>query len=200
MFLPRFPKKTACSSYAQPWLVAVGGWRLVAIGGWQLATGGWWRLVVGDWRLVAVGSGWRLAVGRRWRLAVDGSWWLAVGGPLGRSLTKRKKISVPKDRPADGHPPKRGTGGRGQAHTAQVHGPDVIRLALVRPHFAPEDDHVTAVHDRGVAEPRRRGGVALAPQKVLRRGTGEREGGGGGGRAGLRLKGRGGGAIGAVPE
>ena len=28
-----FCKKTACSSYVQPWLVALGGWRLVAIGG-----------------------------------------------------------------------------------------------------------------------------------------------------------------------
>ena len=45
-----FPKKTACSSYVQPWLVSVGGWRLVAIGGWQLAAGGWWWLAaVGGW-------------------------------------------------------------------------------------------------------------------------------------------------------
>ena len=27
--------KTACSSYVQPWLVAVGGW-------WRLVVGGWW--------------------------------------------------------------------------------------------------------------------------------------------------------------
>ena len=81
--LHSFPKKTASSSYVQPWLVAGGGWRLVAIGGWQLATGGWRRLVVGDWWLVAVGSGWRLAVGRRWRLAAVGGWRLVVpwGGP-----------------------------------------------------------------------------------------------------------------------
>ena len=65
----QFCKKTACSSYVQPWLV------LVAVGG------GWRRLVVGDWWLVAVGSGWRLAVGRRWRLAAVGGWRrLAVGG------------------------------------------------------------------------------------------------------------------------
>ena len=52
MFLNcNFVKKTACSSYVQPWLVAIGGWRL--------ATGGWWRLVVvggGWWWLVAVGD------------------------------------------------------------------------------------------------------------------------------------------------
>ena len=60
---PRFPKKTACSSYVQPWLVAVGGWRLAAIGGWQLATGGWWRLVV-------VGGGWWLVIAVWWWLAV----------------------------------------------------------------------------------------------------------------------------------
>ena len=52
----QFPKKTACSSYAQPWLVVIGGWRLVVFGSWRLATGGWWRLVV-------VGGGWRLVVG-----------------------------------------------------------------------------------------------------------------------------------------
>ena len=51
-----FPKKTACSSYVQPWLVAVGGW--------QLATGGWWWLVVvgGGWRRLVVGGGWPLVV------------------------------------------------------------------------------------------------------------------------------------------
>ena len=38
-----FAKKTACSSYVQPWWVAIGGWRLVAIGGW------WWLVVVGGW-------------------------------------------------------------------------------------------------------------------------------------------------------
>ena len=36
----------ACSSYVQPWLAGIGGWRLVAIGGWQLAVGGSWWLVV----------------------------------------------------------------------------------------------------------------------------------------------------------
>ena len=51
-----FPKKPAGTACAQPWLVAVGGWRLAAVGGWQLATGGWWRLVV-------VGGGWWLVIG-----------------------------------------------------------------------------------------------------------------------------------------
>ena len=94
--VPIFPKKPAGTPCAQPWLVAVGGWRLAAVGGWQLATGGWWRLVV-------VGGGWWLAVGGWRRLAVVGSWRLAVGGPLGRSLrallSKKKKISSVKDPP-----------------------------------------------------------------------------------------------------
>ena len=60
-----FPKKPAGTPCVQPWLVAVGGWRLavgvwrlVAIGGWQLAVGGgwWWLAAVGGWRLV-VGGG-----------------------------------------------------------------------------------------------------------------------------------------------
>ena len=80
---PVFPKKPAGTPCAQPWLVAVGSWRLVAVGGWQLATGGWWRLVVvsGGWWLV-IGGGWQwLAVGGRSPLAVGGSWWrLVVGG------------------------------------------------------------------------------------------------------------------------
>ena len=39
----------ACSSYVEPWLAGIGGWRSVAIGGWQLvAVGGWW------WSLGAV--------------------------------------------------------------------------------------------------------------------------------------------------
>ena len=43
------PKKTACCSYVQPWLVVIGGWRL-ATGGWRLvAVGGWWRLMVDGW-------------------------------------------------------------------------------------------------------------------------------------------------------
>ena len=30
-------KKTACSSFVKPWLVAIGGWRLAAVGsGWRL--------------------------------------------------------------------------------------------------------------------------------------------------------------------
>ena len=41
-----FAKKTVCSSYRQPWLVAIGGW-------W-LAIGGWWRSAVGGWRRLAV--------------------------------------------------------------------------------------------------------------------------------------------------
>ena len=85
-----FPKQPAGTPCAQPWLVAVGGWRrLAAVGGWRSATGGWWRLVVvgGGWWLV-VGGWWRLAVGgwsplavgSGWWLAVGGGWWLAVGG------------------------------------------------------------------------------------------------------------------------
>ena len=41
-------KNTACSSYVQPWLVAIASWRL-AVGGWR--------------RLAAVGGSWQLAVG-----------------------------------------------------------------------------------------------------------------------------------------
>ena len=45
-----FSKTTVCSSYVQPWLVAIGGWRLVEIAGWRLAVGGWRRLAaVGSW-------------------------------------------------------------------------------------------------------------------------------------------------------
>ena len=59
-----FSKTTACSSYVQPWLVAVGGWRLVEIAGWRLAVGGWWLAAVGgSWRQLAVGDGWLVAVG-----------------------------------------------------------------------------------------------------------------------------------------
>ena len=90
-----FSKMTACSSYVQPWLVAIGGWRLVEIAGWELVIGGSWRLAAVDgWWLVAVG-GWR-------RLAVGGSWRLAVGGPLGRSLRvvlNQKKNLVPEGPP-----------------------------------------------------------------------------------------------------
>ena len=70
---PVFPKKPAGTPCAQPWLVAVGGWRLAAVGGWQLATGGWWRLVV-------VGGGWWLVIGGWWRLAMVGSWRLVAAG------------------------------------------------------------------------------------------------------------------------
>ena len=61
----QFCRKTACSSCAQPWLLAIGSWRLVAIGSWRLAVGGgwWWWAVIGGWWLVAVGCGWRFAVG-----------------------------------------------------------------------------------------------------------------------------------------
>ena len=106
-----FSKTTACSSYVQPWLVAIGSWRLVEIAGWRLAVGGWrrlaavggsWQLVMGGWwrlaavdgwRLVAVGGGWRLvAVGGWWQLAVSGWWSLGAvlkGGP------QQKKNLVP---------------------------------------------------------------------------------------------------------
>ena len=90
--VPIFPKKAEGTPCAQPWLVAVGNWRLAAVGGWQLTTRGWWRFVVvgggGGWRLV-VGGGWQwlavggwspLAVGGGWPLMVGGGWWLAVGG------------------------------------------------------------------------------------------------------------------------
>ena len=39
-----FSKTTACSSFVQPWLVAIGGWRLVGVAGCRLAVGGWRRL------------------------------------------------------------------------------------------------------------------------------------------------------------
>ena len=75
----QFCKKTMCSSYVQPWLVAVGSWWLVI--------GGWWRLALVDrLRLVAV-DGWRqLAVGGWWQVAANGSWQSVVGGSLGQSL------------------------------------------------------------------------------------------------------------------
>ena len=85
-----FSKMTACSSYVQPWLVAIGGWRLVDIAGWWLAAvGGNWQLVMGGWwRLAAVDS-WRLAVGG-WRLVVP---WGGLGkkksGPLRTALKGR---------------------------------------------------------------------------------------------------------------
>ena len=78
----QFCKKTACSSYVQPWLVAIGGWRMVAVGGCWWVIGGWWRLaVVGGWRLVGAGGWWRLAVGGGWRLVAVGGWlWVVSGG------------------------------------------------------------------------------------------------------------------------
>ena len=86
----RFPQKTACNSYLQPWLVVVGGWRLVAIGDRQKAAGGWWRLVVvGGWRLAAVGGSWRL---------------VAVGGPLGRSLSAVFKNKIKQNLVPNGPP------------------------------------------------------------------------------------------------
>ena len=101
----QFCKKTACSSYVQPWLVAIGDWRL--------AVGGDWRLAVGDWRLVVVGGGWWLVIGGWWRLAVvggwwlvaAGGWWLAVGGPLAWSSRRvlNKKNLVPKGPPCFMH-------------------------------------------------------------------------------------------------
>ena len=102
-----FSRTTACSSYVQPWLVAIGDARLVEIAGWRLAVGGWRRLAAaggssqfvmgGSWQLAAV-HGWRLVVVGGWRLAVGGSWRLAVGGPLGRSLRavlNKKRNVVP---------------------------------------------------------------------------------------------------------
>ena len=49
----QFCKKIVCSSHFQPWLVAIGGWRLVA-----LALGGWRLAVVGGWWWLAAGGGW----------------------------------------------------------------------------------------------------------------------------------------------
>ena len=99
-----FSKTTACSSYVQPWLVAIGSWRLVEIASWRLAAvGGSWQFVMGGWWRLAAVDGWRLvAVGGWRRLAVGGSWRLTVGGPLGRSLRAvlNKKIWFRKDRPA----------------------------------------------------------------------------------------------------
>ena len=76
-----FSKTTACR-YVQPWLVAIGGWRLVEIAGWRLAAvGGSWQLVMGGWWRLAAVDGWRLAVGGGWRLVAVGGWWqLAVSG------------------------------------------------------------------------------------------------------------------------
>ena len=91
-----FSKTTACSSYVQPWLVAIGGSRLVEIAGWRLAVGGWrrlaavggsWQLVMGGWWRLAVVDGWRLvAVGvGGWRQLAVSVWWslgaVLKGGP-----------------------------------------------------------------------------------------------------------------------
>ena len=38
----QFCKKTARSSYVQPWLVAIGGWWRLAVGG------GWWLVAIGS--------------------------------------------------------------------------------------------------------------------------------------------------------
>ena len=76
----QFCKKTARSSYVQPWLMAIGGRRL-AVGGswWQLvAVGGRWLVIGRHWRLVV--GGWRLAVGGSWRLVEVGGWRLVVSG------------------------------------------------------------------------------------------------------------------------
>ena len=71
--VPVFPKKPAGTPCAQPWLVAVGGWRLAAVGGWQLVVGGGWQwLAVGGWSPLAVG-GWRLVAVGGWRLVAVGS-------------------------------------------------------------------------------------------------------------------------------
>ena len=80
-----FSKTTACSSYVQPWLVEIGGWRLAAGEDWRLAVGGSWQLVMGGWWRLAAVDGWRLeAVGSWWQLAVSGWWSLGAvleGGP-----------------------------------------------------------------------------------------------------------------------
>ena len=93
-----FPKMPVGTQCVQPWLAAVGGWRLATGGLWRLVVGDWWRLaVVGGWRLVAAG-GWR------WLAVVGGSWRLAVGGPLGRSsraVLNKKKTWLLKDRPLE---------------------------------------------------------------------------------------------------
>ena len=68
-----FSKTTACSSYVQPWLVAIGGWRLVEIAGWRLAISGW------RW-LAAVGGSWQLVMGGWWRLAAVDGWRLVAVG------------------------------------------------------------------------------------------------------------------------
>ena len=82
-----------------------GGWRQLVVGDWWLmvVSNGWRLAVGGGWRLGAVGGWGQWAVGGWWRLVSVGGWWLAVDGPLGRSLRavlNKKKISVPKDRPA----------------------------------------------------------------------------------------------------
>ena len=87
----QFCKKTACSSYVQPWLMAIGGWRLATGGGWWLVVGGWW--------LIAVGSGLRLAVGRRWRggwrRLVVGGWWSLGAVPKGGPQKKSSPLRTP---------------------------------------------------------------------------------------------------------
>ena len=94
-----FFQTTACSSYVQPWLVAIGGWQLVEIAGWRLAVGGWRRLAaVGGslhlvmacwWRLEAV-HGWRLIAVDGWRRLSVGGWW-SLGAVLkGGQLTKKR--------------------------------------------------------------------------------------------------------------
>ena len=75
-----FAKKTACSSYAKPWLVAIGAWQLALGGCWRLvaAGGGWW-LPIDGWCGLVVGVWWRLAVGGWW-LAAVGGWRLPAVG------------------------------------------------------------------------------------------------------------------------
>ena len=68
-----FAKRPRVAHMFDPWLVAIGGWRLVAIGGWRL-------VAIGGWRLVAIGGWWLVAIGG-WRLVAIGGWWLvAIGG------------------------------------------------------------------------------------------------------------------------
>ena len=89
----QFCTNTVCSSYVQPWLVAIGGWRLATGGWWRLVVvgGGWWLVNGGWWRLAVVGH-WRLVAARGWRLVAAGGWWLVVpwGGSLRAVLNKKK--------------------------------------------------------------------------------------------------------------
>ena len=162
-----FPKKPAGTPCAQPWLVAVGGWRLAAVGGWQLATGGWWRLVVvgggwwlavGGWRQLAVVGSWRLVAAGGWRLVAGGWWRLVVattsltGGPL--------LVPVP------GHPDT-GGGPRTCSLVLDLHGGVGGQGHVVQVQGLQEEQRV-AVEVRVGAEGRQAEGVALRGPELLR--------------------------------